>query len=94
MLKNGSCATRGREPCQVGNQAALSGLSGVPRGSLFGVEVAVTVCRVIFEVRVYGSFRRIEQSAYADLRLVYRCVLLFFQSGEVYRAYARHRSAY
>ena len=78
MLKDGSCATRGCEPCQVGNQAALSGLSGVPRGSLFGVEVAVTVCRGIFEVRVYGSFRRIEQSAYAELRLVYRYVLLFF----------------
>ena len=60
MLKNGSCATRGCEPCQVGNQAALSGLSGVPRGSLFGVEVAVTVCRGIFEVRVYGSIRRNE----------------------------------
>ena len=44
----------------MGNQAALSGLSGVPRGSLFGVEVAVTVCRVIFEVWVYGSFRRNE----------------------------------
>ena len=78
MLKNGSCATRGREPCQVGNQAALSGLSGVPRGSLFGVEGAVTVCRVIFEVKVYGSFRRIEQSAYAELPLVYRYALFCF----------------
>ena len=75
MLKNGSCATRGCEPCQVGNQAALSGLSSVPRGSLFGVEVAVTVRRGIFEAWVYGSFRRIDQSAYAELRLVYRCVL-------------------
>ena len=79
MLKNGSCATRGCEPCQVGNQAALSGLSGVPRGNLFGVETAVTVCRVIFEVKVYGSFRRIEQSAYARLPLVYRYVLFIFQ---------------
>ena len=67
VLKNGSCATGSCEPCQVGNQAALSGLSRVPRGSLFGVEVAVTVCRGIFEVWVYGSFRRIEyeKSAYA-----------------------------
>ena len=47
MLKNGSCAIRGCEPCQVGNQAALSGLSGVPRGSLFGAEVAVNVCKRI-----------------------------------------------
>ena len=87
MLKNGSCATRGCESCQVGNQAALSSLSGVPRGSLFGVEVAVTVCRGIFEVRVYGSFRRIEQSAYAELRLVYRCVLFLFTKAEILTEY-------
>ena len=47
MLKDGSCATRGCEPCQVGNQAALSGLSDVPQGCLFGANVAVTVCKGI-----------------------------------------------
>ena len=61
MLKDGSRATRGREPCQVGNQAALSGLSGVPQGRLFGAEVAVTVCKGIFDGEVYGSFRRTEK---------------------------------
>ena len=55
MLKDGSCATRGCEPCQVGNQAALSGLSGVPRGRLSGAEVAVTVCRGMFDGKEYGS---------------------------------------
>ena len=47
MLKNGSCATRGREPCQVGNQAALSGLSGVPQGCLPGADRTVNVCKGI-----------------------------------------------
>ena len=60
VMKDGSCATRGCEPCQVGNQAALSGLSGVPRGRLFGAIVAVTVCKGIFDGRVYGSSRRID----------------------------------
>ena len=70
MLKDGSCATRGREPCQVGNQAALSGLSGVPRGSLSGADVAVTVCKSIFDFGVYGSSRHNELMicAYAELR--------------------------
>ena len=54
-MKDGSCAMRGREPCQVGNQAALSGLSGVPRGSLFGADVTVTVCKGILDGGVYGS---------------------------------------
>ena len=47
VLKDGSCAIRGCEPCQVGNQAALSGLSGVPQGRLSGAEVAVNVCKGI-----------------------------------------------
>ena len=51
VLKNGSCAIRGCEPCQVGNQAALSGLSGVPQGRLFGAEVAVNVCKSISKER-------------------------------------------
>ena len=56
VMKNGSYATRGCEPCQVGNQAALSGLSCVPQGGLSGAEAAVTVCRCIFDGGVYGSF--------------------------------------
>ena len=43
VLKNGSCAIRNREPCQVGNQAALSGKLDVPQGSLFGAETTVNV---------------------------------------------------
>ena len=57
MLKNGSCAIEGREPCQVGNQAALSGLFDVPQGCLFGADVAVTVCKRTFDLRAYGSIR-------------------------------------
>ena len=41
----------------MGNQAALSGLSHVPRGCLSGAGVAVTVCKSIFDGGVYGSFR-------------------------------------
>ena len=47
VLKDGSCAIRGCEPCQVGNQAALSSLSDVPQGCLFGADRAVTVCKGI-----------------------------------------------
>ena len=57
MLKNGSCAIEGCELCQVGNQAALSGLFDVPQGRLFGADVAVTVCKCMFELRAYGSVR-------------------------------------
>ena len=44
----------------MGNQAALSGLLRVPRGRLFGAELAVTVCKGIFDGWVYGSIRHIE----------------------------------
>ena len=56
-MKNGSCATGNRESCQVGNQAALSGHSGVPQGSLFGALHPESACKGLFEVRVYGSLR-------------------------------------
>ena len=55
VLKDGSCAIRGCEPCQVGNQAALSSLSGVPQGCLFGADEAVTVCKGLFDKKEYGS---------------------------------------
>ena len=47
----------------MGNQAALSGLLRVPQGCLFGAEAAVTVCKGIFDGRVYGSVRRTEDLA-------------------------------
>ena len=57
VLKDGSCAIRGCEPCQVGNGAALSGLSGVPQGCLSGAENAVNACKSFFDREVYGSLR-------------------------------------
>ena len=60
MLKDGSRAMEGCESCQVGNQAALSSLFYVPRGSLFGADGAVTVCKSTFDGEVYGSFRPTE----------------------------------
>ena len=90
MLKNGSCATRGCESCQVGNQAALSGLSGVPRGSLFGADVAATVCKCMLEVEVYGSIRPTEFYKTARMRSDLYCVprrvfLLFGFFVEIFR---------
>ena len=79
VLKDGSCAIRGCEPCQVGNGAALSGLSGVPRGCLSGAERAVNACKGFFEVEVYGSIRHSEVfilRAYAVV-LAYRSRFFF-----------------
>ena len=44
----------------MGNQAALSGLSRVPRGRLFGADGVVTVCKGIFDGGEYGSVRLAE----------------------------------
>ena len=60
VLKDGSCATRGCEPCQVGNGAALSGLSSVPQGCLLGAERTVNACKGFIEGEVYGSIRHPE----------------------------------
>ena len=43
-LKDGSRAIGSREPCQVGNQAALSGSAGVPRGRLSGGQILTHAC--------------------------------------------------
>ena len=69
VMKDGSCAIRGCEPCQVGNGAALSGLSGVPRGCLSGAEKAVNACKGFFEEEVYGSFRHSEFFYTARMRI-------------------------
>lgn len=51
----GSCATRTREPRQVGNQAAISGHSCVPRGC-----PAIAGCKIprirVIRGKVYGFF--------------------------------------
>ena len=59
-LKDGSCAIGGCEPCQVGDQAALSGFPDVPRGCLSGVGGTVSVCRKAFDLMVYGLIRALE----------------------------------
>ena len=53
VLKNWSCAIKNREPCQVGNQAALSGDFDVPQGSLFGAEGAENAHKITVESEVY-----------------------------------------
>lgn len=68
VLKDGSCAIRGCEPCQVGNGAALSGLSSVPRGCLFGAVKAVNACKGCIEGEVYGSIRRPEDFSFTRVR--------------------------
>ncbi len=53
VLKVGSCATETREPRQVREEAAVSGLFRVPQGSLAGANYAITLgagCRQ----RVHG----------------------------------------
>ncbi len=49
--KSGSCATRGPEPCQVREEAALRDLSCVPQGSLDGVNCPGNAWKVSFEAR-------------------------------------------
>ena len=58
VLKDGSCAIKNREPCQVGNQAALSGAFDVPQGHLFGARGAVNACNGIVEFSVYDLIHR------------------------------------
>ena len=61
VLKDWSCAIRNREPCQVGNQAALSGASDVPQGSLFGAKSAVNACNGIVDLTVYDLICRLNE---------------------------------
>ena len=53
-LRSGSCAIEGCEPCQVGNQAALSNLLDVPRGSLLGAGGSEVRVEARFDLEVYG----------------------------------------
>ena len=53
-LKSGSCAIGRCEPCQVGNQAALSSKPDVPRGSLLGADRYEDHVEVKFDFKVYG----------------------------------------
>ena len=58
VLKNGSCAIESREPCQVGNQAALSGDFDVPQGSLFGAKALVNAHKSTVDYGVYDLIDR------------------------------------
>ena len=84
MLRNGSCAIEGCEPCQVGNQAALSSLFGVPQGCLFGAKSVVNVCKNILDLAMYG-LTQIFGGFYAFWTLVYgeslTCICPFFSFG-------------
>ena len=53
-MKGGSCAIERCEPCQVGNQAALSRLLDVPRGRLPGAVGYEDHVKVMFDLKVYG----------------------------------------
>ena len=64
-MKDGSGAIEGCEPCQVGDQAALSGFLDVPQGRLSGACGTVSVCRELFDLMVYGLIRVLEQSGLA-----------------------------
>ena len=77
VLKNGSCAMGNREPCQVGNQAALSGPSHVPQGRLFGAETAVNACNVIDDYRVYDLIGRPSCGGVSVCRIARNCPFLF-----------------
>ena len=70
MLKNGSCAIEGCEPCQVGNQAALSGLLDVPQGCLFGAGGT--------------KLAWIQHSILRCMVLFYSLFFIFLMKGEVY----------
>ena len=54
MMKDGTCAIGAREPCQVGDQAALSGVADVPQGRLSGVFGPYFRMYHLFEFAVYG----------------------------------------
>ena len=58
-LTDGSCAINGCEPCQVGNQAALSSMFDVPRGSLSRAGYAVNAYRRLHDFRVYDLIMRL-----------------------------------
>ena len=59
VMKNGSCAIDGCEPCQVGNQAALSSSVDAPRGCLFGAAWTKCVHDLLFDFWVYGRILRV-----------------------------------
>ena len=82
VLKDGSCAIGNREPCQVGNQAALSGAFDVPQGSLFGASVVVNAHKSNVEVGVYDLIDRPKKSEGVNACRIARFSLSFFKRRE------------
>ena len=73
VMKNGSCAIDGCEPCQVGNQAALSSSVDAPRGCLFGAEWTKCVHDLLFDFWVSGRI----------LRVILHCSVIWQERGGV-----------
>ena len=65
-LKSGSCAIAHREPCQVGDQAALSGIRSVPRGCLLRVKSLVFAEELVRFFGVWSYFLIFQEVAYAS----------------------------
>jgi len=53
-MKDGSGAIKTHEPCQVGDQAALSESFNVPPELLSGADVAMNASIVKYDLAVYG----------------------------------------
>ena len=79
VLKNGSCAIENREPCQVGNQAALSGNFDVPQGSLFGAKTVVNAHKSIVDYVVYDLIDRPNKTEGVNACRIARFSLSFFK---------------
>ncbi len=62
-VTDGSCAIGCCEPCQVGDQAALSSFPDVPQGCLSRVGGRASVHKFGFDITVYGLIRALEISA-------------------------------
>ena len=67
----------------MGNQAALSGLSGVPQGRLFGASGTVNVCKSISTegCMVLSDALNINSGAYAE-RIRYTAARFYFRSAK------------
>ena len=82
VLKDWSCAIRNREPCQVGNQAALSGIFDVPQGSLFGAETVVNAHKRTVENGVYDLIGRSSRRKGVNACRIARFSPFFFKIQE------------
>ena len=65
----------------MGNQAALSGLSDVPQGCLFGASVAVNVCKGI---STEGCMALSDALNARMRRFAYAFLLLLIVGGQLY----------